>query len=406
MAGAPITFPRGRELVLGVSAGIAAYKACELLRRLQDHGFLITVVPTEASLSFVGKATWEALSGRPVSTSVWENVHAVSHVSLGDKADVVVIAPATADVISRLAQGRADDLLTTTVLATSAPILVVPAMHPKMWLNVATQENVELLRSRGITVLEPEIGRLTGLDSGIGRFPETLTIINEVSRITGNQAYLSGRRVLVTAGGTREAIDPVRFIGNHSSGRQGLAVAYQALKAGADVTVVAGVTDPFHLEGARVISVESAREMKEIVEKEFEGMDALVMAAAVADARPSEVSNEKIKKESLQSIVLEENDDILASVSKRKVPNQVVVGFAAETSEEAVSYGEAKMRNKGADFLYVNNVSTGAIFGSEKTSGTLLGLDIAPRKFIDVDKYIVAKEIVKEVAHRLDRVHG
>jgi phosphopantothenoylcysteine decarboxylase/phosphopantothenate--cysteine ligase len=185
MAGAPITFPRGRELILGVSAGIAAYKSCELLRRLQDHGFLVTVIPTESSLNFVGKATWEALSGRPVSTSVWENIDSVSHVSLGDKADFLLIAPATADVIARLAQGRADDLLSTTVLATTAPILIVPAMHPKMWLNQATQENVRILRARGVTVMEPDVGRLTGKDSGIGRFPETKTIIDHVSQISG-----------------------------------------------------------------------------------------------------------------------------------------------------------------------------------------------------------------------------
>jgi len=183
MAGAMISFPRGREVVLGVSAGIAAYKSCELLRRLQDHGFLVSVVPTSASLNFVGKATWEALSGRPVSTSVWENAADVSHVSLADKADLLLIAPATADVISRIAQGRADDLLTTTVLATAAPVLVVPAMHPNMWLNAATQENVAVLRARGITVIEPDIGRLTGKDSGIGRFPETATIISMVQEL-------------------------------------------------------------------------------------------------------------------------------------------------------------------------------------------------------------------------------
>jgi len=304
MAGAPITFPRGRELILGVSAGIAAYKSCELLRRLQDHGFLVTVIPTESSLNFVGKATWEALSGRPVSTSVWENIDSVSHVSLGDKADFLLIAPATADVIARLAQGRADDLLSTTVLATTAPILIVPAMHPKMWLNQATQENVRILRARGITVMEPDVGRLTGKDSGIGRFPETKTIIDQVSQISGRQAFLAGKKILVTAGGTREAIDPVRFIGNHSSGRQGLAIAYEALKAGAEVTVIAGATDPFHLEGANLIEVESAREMKEAVEAEFVHSDALIMAAAVADARPHKVSNEKIKKNDLLEIAL------------------------------------------------------------------------------------------------------
>jgi phosphopantothenoylcysteine decarboxylase/phosphopantothenate--cysteine ligase len=406
MAGAPITFPRGRELILGVSAGIAAYKSCELLRRLQDHGFLVTVIPTESSLNFVGKATWEALSGRPVSTSVWENIDSVSHVSLGDKADFLLIAPATADVIARLAQGRADDLLSTTVLATTAPILIVPAMHPKMWLNQATQENVRILRARRITVMEPDVGRLTGKDSGIGRFPETKTIIDHVSQISGRQAFLSGKKILVTAGGTREAIDPVRFIGNHSSGRQGLAVAYEALKAGAEVTVIAGATDPFTLEGAHIIEVESAQQMKQAVEAEFVHTDALIMAAAVADARPHKVSNEKIKKNDFLEIALEKNEDILASISSIKGKHQILVGFAAETADNATSLAEGKMQAKGADFLYVNNVSGGAVFGSEKTSGTLLGLDIAPREFNDVDKFVVAGEILKEVGQRLERIHG
>jgi phosphopantothenoylcysteine decarboxylase/phosphopantothenate--cysteine ligase len=406
MAGAPITFPRGRELILGVSAGIAAYKSCELLRRLQDHGFLVTVIPTESSLNFVGKATWEALSGRPVSTSVWENIDSVSHVSLGDKADFLLIAPATADVIARLAQGRADDLLSTTVLATTAPILIVPAMHPKMWLNQATQENVRILRARGITVMEPDVGRLTGKDSGIGRFPDTKTIIDQVSQISGRQAFLSGKKILVTAGGTREAIDPVRFIGNHSSGRQGLAIAYEALTAGAEVTVIAGATDPFYLEGANLIEVESAQEMKEAVEAEFVHSDALIMAAAVADARPHKVSNEKIKKNDLLEIALEKNDDILASISSIKGQHQVLVGFAAETADNAISLAERKMQAKGADFLYVNNVSGGAVFGSEETSGILLGLDIAPREFKNVTKFVVAEEILKEVGQRLERVHG
>ena len=406
MAGAPITFPRGRELILGVSAGIAAYKSCDLLRRLQDHGFLVTVIPTESSLNFVGKATWEALSGRPVSTSVWENIDSVSHVSLGDKADFLLIAPATADVIARLAQGRADDLLSTTVLATTAPILIVPAMHPKMWLNQATQENVRILRARGVTVMEPDVGRLTGKDSGIGRFPETKTIIDHVSQISGRQAFLSGKKILVTAGGTREAIDPVRFIGNHSSGRQGLAVAYEALKAGAEVTVIAGATDPFTLEGAHIIEVESAQQMKQAVEAEFVHTDALIMAAAVADARPHKVSNEKIKKNDFLEIALEKNEDILASISSIKGKHQILVGFAAETADNATSLAEGKMQAKGADFLYVNNVSGGAVFGSEKTSGTLLGLDIAPREFNDVDKFVVAGEILKEVGQRLERIHG
>ena len=215
-----ITFPRGREVVLGVGAGIAAYKACDLLRRLQDHGYGVTVVPTSSSLNFVGKATWEALSGRQVRTEVWEGTQEVSHVALGESADLVVIAPATADLIARLASGRADDLLTTTVLATSAPILLVPSMHPGMYQNLATQANLKTLSARGIVILEPDTGRLTGKDSGIGRLPETAQILDAVSGITKLDSPLLGKRVLITAGGTAEAIDPVRFIGNKSSGRQ------------------------------------------------------------------------------------------------------------------------------------------------------------------------------------------
>jgi phosphopantothenoylcysteine decarboxylase/phosphopantothenate--cysteine ligase len=357
-------------------------------------------------LNFVGKATWEALSGRPVATTVWENATDVSHVSLADKADLVIVAPATADVIARMAQGRADDLLTTTVLATSAQVLVVPAMHPNMWLNAATQNNVALLRARGVTVMEPEVGRLTGKDSGIGRFPETITILSAVQKITETHDALRNRRVLVTAGGTREAIDPVRFIGNRSSGRQGLAVAYEAIRAGAEVTVIAGATDPFELEGAKVISIESAEDLRTAVLSEFPTHDVLVMSAAVADAKPFSFSSEKIKKDSFAKIELVKNPDVLAEAGQSKRSNQVIVGFAAETDQDALKLGEEKMQRKGADFLYVNNVSSGAIFGDQKTSGTLLGLDMAKEYFTDVDKHEVAKSILRHVATKLERVHG
>lgn len=406
MAGAPIIFPRGREIVLGISAGIAAYKSCELLRRLQDHGFLVTVVPTESSLNFVGKATWQALSGRNVATSVWENTADVSHVSLADKADLILIAPATAELISRLAQGRADDLLTTTVLASSAPVIVVPAMHPNMWLNAATVENVKLLRHRGITVLEPDNGRLTGKDSGIGRFPETARIIEEVLQVTNSDAKLLDKRVLVTAGGTREPIDPVRYIGNRSSGRQGLAVAYEAIRAGAEVTVIAGETDYFELEGARVIKIETADEMREAVAAEFPITDVLVMAAAVADAKPVQGSDEKIKKDKLQGIDLVLNADILAQAGENKTSSQMVVGFAAETGVDNLKLAQQKLQRKKADLLYVNNVSNGAVFGSEKTSGYLISADGGQEAFHQVDKHVVAKAIVKSIGNRLERING
>ena len=405
MNGAPITFPRGREVVLGVSAGIAAYKSCELLRRLQDQGFLVTVVPTSSSLNFVGKATWEALSGRPVSTSVWENADSVSHVSLADKCDLIIIAPATADVISRIAHGRADDLLTTTVLASAAPKLIVPAMHPQMWLNPATQDNVATLRARGFIVMEPETGRLTGKDSGIGRFPETSTILSVVQSIAKTAPTLEGKKVIVSAGGTREPIDAVRFIGNRSSGRQGLAIAYEALRAGADVTVVSAATDPFELEGAHIIQVESAEQMKQAIEAEFIDADVLVMSAAVADFRVEESSIGKIKKEAFSGLNLVRNDDIVAAVGAKKLPHQVIVAFAAETASNLAELGEKKLRAKNADFLYVNDVSGGAVFGEEITSGLLLSMDGAPKVFHNVSKHDVAQEIVHSVSSRLES-HG
>jgi phosphopantothenoylcysteine decarboxylase/phosphopantothenate--cysteine ligase len=405
MTGAPITFPRGREVVLGVSAGIAAYKSCELLRRLQDAGFLVTVVPTQASLNFVGKATWEALSGRPVATSVWENADSVSHVALADSCDLIVVAPATADVVARIAQGRADDLLTTTVLASSSPKVIVPAMHPHMWLNPATQDNVTTLRARGFLVLEPDVGRLTGKDSGIGRFPETSTILDAIQTISKTKPTLQGRKIVVSAGGTREAIDPVRFIGNRSSGRQGLAIAYEALRAGADVTVVSAATDPYHLEGAQVIHVESAEDMQSAIEAEFVDADALVMAAAVADFRVETSAISKLKKESFSNLNLVRNDDIVASVGMKKRSNQVVVAFAAETSTQLEELGEKKLRAKNADFLYINDVSGGAVFGEEMSSGLLLSMDGAPRIFSNVSKYEVAQGIVEAISHRLGS-HG
>ena len=405
MIGAPITFPRGREVVLGVSAGIAAYKSCELLRRLQDQGFLVSVIPTSASLNFVGKATWEALSGRPVSTSVWENADSVSHVSLADKSDLIIVAPATADVISRIAHGRADDLLTTTVLASAAPKLIVPAMHPQMWLNPATQDNVATLRARGFIVMEPETGRLTGKDSGIGRFPETSTILSVVQSIAKTAPTLEGKKVIVSAGGTREPIDAVRFIGNRSSGRQGLAIAYEALRAGADVTVVSAATDPFELEGANIIQVESAEQMKQVIEAEFIDADVLVMSAAVADFRVEESSIGKIKKEAFSGLNLVRNDDIVAAVGAKKRPHQVIVAFAAETASNLAELGEKKLRAKNADFLYVNDVSGGAVFGEEVTSGLLLSMDAAPKIFQNVSKHEVAQEIVHSVSSRLES-HG
>ena len=365
-------FPRGREVLLGVSAGIAAYKACDLLRRLQDDGFYVTVVPTPASLNFVGKATWEALSGRPVYSEVWENIPSVPHIELGERADVVVIAPATADLLARVAAGRADDLLTNSILATNAPILFVPAMHPQMWSNPATVANVATLRERGYFVMDPDTGRLTGKDSGQGRFPETVRIIEQVNEITQHRADLRGKKILITAGGTREAIDPVRYIGNLSSGKQGYALAWAAAARGADVTLISANSQLPDIEGLKTIHVVSAADMEREVKNHFPTHDVLVMSAAVADARPSELVVEKIKKDALTQIDLTKNTDILAAMGKVKRPQQIIVGFAAETSENSIALGREKRIAKGADLLYVNNVKKDEIFGSDMTAGTII----------------------------------
>jgi phosphopantothenoylcysteine decarboxylase/phosphopantothenate--cysteine ligase len=366
---------RAREVILGVGGGIAAYKSCDLLRRLQDRGYLVTVVPTPSSLNFVGAATWEALSGRPVTTQVWERVAEVRHISLAKSADCMVIAPATADLIARLAAGRADDLLTNLVLAVDVPILIVPAMHPQMWLDPATQANVETLRSRGFEVMEPEVGRLTGDDIGPGRFPDTLTIIERFEKLLGLKKDLLGKKVLVTAGGTREAIDPVRYIGNRSSGRQGAAVATSALNRGADVTLILANSqlskdEQKALEGIEVLEVETALEMHSHLEIEFPKCDILVMSAAVADARPSQVSSGKIKKGDLHNIELTQNPDLLKSIANLR-KSQIVIAFAAETSLD-ISLAKAKLAAKGANILYLNDVSEGAIFGSTETQGVII----------------------------------
>lgn len=366
---------RAREVILGVGGGIAAYKSCDLLRRLQDRGYLVTVVPTPSSLNFVGAATWEALSGRPVTTQVWERVDEVRHISLAKEADCAIIAPATADLIARIAAGRADDLLTNLILAIDVPILVVPAMHPQMWLDPATIANVATLRSRGFTVMDPEVGRLTGDDIGPGRFPETSAIIENFERTIGAKKDYLGRKVLVTAGGTREAIDPVRYIGNRSSGRQGAAVASAALNRGAEVTLIMANSqltqeESRALQGVRIIPVETAIEMHRHLEEEFPKTDILVMSAAVADARPSQYSEGKIKKGELTQIELSENPDLLKSIARLR-EKQIVVAFAAETSLD-IEIAKAKLVAKGANILYLNDVSEGAIFGAKETQGIVI----------------------------------
>jgi len=368
-------FPRGRKLLLGVSGGISAYKSCELLRRLQDEGFIVDVVPTSASLNFVGKATWEALSGRKVATDLWSEVEKVPHILMAKENDLIVIAPTTADLLAKLASGRADDLLTNIVLASTAPKILVPAMHTEMWLNPATVANVKTLQDRGFVVVAPDEGRMTGSDVGIGRYPEVSKIIEIINLTTHITADLAGKKILITAGGTREPIDPIRFIGNRSSGRQGFALAAAAASRGAQVHLIAANTDLPVIEGITITNVETAEQMAAVLEYEFSECDALIMSAAVADAKVVNYSDQKIKKEKLDVVSLSKNPDILKSLSEKKKPGQVIVGFAAETIsglDELQKQGEEKLLSKSLDLIYVNNVSDGAVFGSENTQGLII----------------------------------
>ena len=359
-----------REVILGIGGGIAAYKSADLLRRLQDIGYLVTVVPTPSSLNFVGAATWQALSGRAVTTQVWERVDEVRHVSLAQQAGAFIIAPATADLIARIAAGRADDLLTNCVLASDAPKLIVPAMHPSMWLDAATVANVQTLRARGFIVMEPAVGRLTGSDSGQGRFPDTNQILDAFLAMEGAVRDLVGVNVLVTAGGTREAIDPVRFIGNRSSGKQGVAIAKAAALRGAKVELIAANMEIPYFPGIEVTHVESAEQMLDALRDRFTHTQILLMSAAVADAKPKATALEKIKKAQFNNIELEANPDLLATLQPLKT-GQVMVGFAAETSDHLAS-AQKKLSAKGLDLIYVNDVSGGAIFGSQETQGTII----------------------------------
>jgi phosphopantothenoylcysteine decarboxylase/phosphopantothenate--cysteine ligase len=389
----------GREVILGVGGGIAAYKSCDLLRRLQDIGYLVTVVPTPSSLNFVGAATWEALSGRAVTTEVFESVEEVRHVSLAKKADFIIIAPATADLIARIAAGRADDLLTNVILAANVPVLIVPAMHPNMWNDQATNANVGVLRERGFHVMDPDVGALTSGDVGQGRFPETAKILESFAELTQVRSDYLGKKVLVSAGGTREPIDPIRFIGNQSSGKQGYAVALQALRRGADVVLVSANASLPDIEGVRTIHVQTASEMHDVLHQEFTKCDVLVMAAAVADARPENLQTSKIKKDSLTSINLTENVDILKSLSGNKV-KQVVVAFAAETSHDAAA-AQSKMLAKGADILFLNDVSGGDIFNSETTFGEIFTRGGASYKVAKTTKDTLAQELLDHALHQL-----
>jgi len=372
-------------VVLGVSGGIAAYKACELLRRLSESGHDVTVVPTAAALRFVGAPTWAALSGRPVAADVWSDVHEVPHVRIGQQADLVVVAPA-ANVLAKAAHGIADDLLTNTLLTARCPVIMAPAMHTEMWEHPATRANVATLRSRGVLVIEPAEGRLTGTDTGKGRFPEPAEIFATCLDVLGRggvAADLDGRRVVVSAGGTREYLDPVRFLGNKSSGRQGVALARTAAARGADVTLVAANVELPDPAGVKVVRVETTAELRHAVLSAAADADAVVMAAAPADFRPAATSDTKIKKSDDvgggPEISLVQNPDILAELAHTRFnPGIVVVGFAAETGDahgSVLEHAAAKLARKGCDLLVVNDVSGGKVFGSDDNEAVVLDRD-------------------------------
>jgi phosphopantothenoylcysteine decarboxylase/phosphopantothenate--cysteine ligase len=438
-----------RRIVLGVTGGIAAYKAALLLRLFTEAGHDVRVVPTAAALEFVGAPTWAALSGHPVSASVLDDVHEVPHVRLGQQADLVVVAPATADLLARAAHGLANDLLTNVLLTARCPVLFAPAMHTEMWLHPATVANVATLRSRGAHVLDPASGRLTGADTGPGRLPEpeliaaTALVLLSPSSIDGPlpagssssigsplpagssssiesplpgdssslidpPGDLAGRRIVVSAGGTREALDPVRFLGNRSSGRQGVALARTAVARGAKVTLVAGPLEVAFPDGVDVVQVGSALQMREAVQAAAASAEIVVMAAAVADFRPAEIAEYKIKKtddeDDAPVIRLVRNPDILAGLVRARRPGQVIVGFAAETGDEAggvLEHAQAKLVRKGCDLLVVNDVSAGQVFGRAETEVTILFPDGRRQPVPPGSKETVAEAIWDAVLDRL-----
>jgi phosphopantothenoylcysteine decarboxylase/phosphopantothenate--cysteine ligase len=376
-------------VVFGITGGIAAYKAVGAIRLLVTAGHDVHVVPTENALRFVGLPTLEAISGNPVTTSLYEGVDTVRHVALGQSADLIVIAPATANTLAKLATGQSDDLLGTTVLASTAPLVVAPAMHTGMWQNAATVANVEVLRSRGVVVVGPESGRLTGPDDGPGRMSEPADIVRVALETVGAGVAsapgdLDGLRVVVSAGGTREPLDPVRFLGNRSSGKQGVAVARAAATRGARVTLVAAHLDTdvaaaaAALPGVDVVSVGTAEELAAEVERHGAAADVVVMAAAVADYRPATVSESKIKKDATGdslTITLERTPDVLATLAATPIPGRTVVGFAAETAvdrDELLALGRAKMVRKGADLLVLNSVGWTEGFGADDNVATVI----------------------------------
>jgi phosphopantothenoylcysteine decarboxylase/phosphopantothenate--cysteine ligase len=404
-----------KRIIVGVAGGIAAYKACSVVRQLSEAGHDVRVLPTESALRFVGSATFEALSGHPVHTGVFENVPDVPHVRLGQEADLVVVAPATADLLARAAIGRADDLLTATLLTARCPVLFAPAMHTEMWQHPATADNVATLRRRGAVVLEPASGRLTGTDTGPGRLPEPEEIATFAELLLGRPEALPydlhGTRFLITAGGTREALDPVRFIGNRSSGKQGYAVARIAAQRGAEVTLIAGNTaglaDP---AGVDVLRVTSAAQMHEAVSKHAPDANVLVMAAAVADFRPVRTATSKIKKTAdaaeRPTVELVRTDDVLTGAVRQRTDGQLpnmaaIVGFAAETGDangDVLFHARAKLARKACDLLVVNAVGDGRAFEVDSNDGWLLGADGTEVALEHGSKTLMASRIVDAIA--------
>lgn len=409
-----------KRIIVGVAGGIAAYKACTVVRQLSEAGHDVRVVPTESALRFVGAATFEALSGHPVRTGVFSDVDEVPHVRLGQEADLVVVAPATADLLARAVAGRADDLLTATLLTARCPVLFAPAMHTEMWLHPATVANVATLRSRGAVVLEPASGRLTGADTGPGRLPEAeeITTFAELLLARGDaMPYdLSGVKLLVSAGGTREAIDPVRFIGNRSSGKQGYAVARVAAQRGADVTLIAGNTAGLaEPAGVHVLNITSAAQLHEAITKHAPEAHVLVMAAAVADFRPAHIAASKIKKKhdvvDAPAIELVRTDDVLAGAVRLRADGQLpnmraIVGFAAETGDmegDVLFHARSKLARKGCDLLVVNAVGDGRAFEVDSNDGWLLGADGTETALEHGSKTLMASRIVDAIATLLRR---
>jgi len=403
------------HVVLGVCGGIAAYKAVEVLRGLTEAGHEVSVVPTQAALNFVGEPTWAALSARPVASSVWEQVHEVPHVRLGQQADLVLVVPATADLMARATCGIAHDLLTNVLLTARCPVLMAPAMHTEMWQHPATRANVATLRSRGVMVIEPAIGRLTGPDSGPGRLPDPQAVVaaalDLLRRPQAND--LAGLRIAISAGGTREAWDPVRYIGNRSSGKQGVALARTALSRGAEVTLVAAVMDAAPPAGVAVIRVETAAELHRAMLDLVQDCDVVVMAAAVADFRPEATSGAKVKKEDTGESVtlrLTQTVDVLAELGRlRDGPHPFLVGFAAETAATADALdvlGRAKLARKGCDLLVVNEVGSQDVFGSTANAVTILRSDGTSVHVPRTTKDEIADEIWDVVAGMLGRRHS